>query len=830
MKLLLKNLSALRIAHSALFIALAPSAMMADTTYTWQKQSGAGTGGTDWTSWDDTANWSGGNVPASASDSIADLTAASGQYIALPSSALALKQINMSSTPASFPVLRGDSTVTFHRELRYVYLYAPWSISASSQYAGPRGVQFCGPAQSIKGLPLCFGENHFRFDLYATQAGNVRSENAWRTGDGYMRGNASFAFTFIAPHGSDSDITANWSLTEGSPFLSRAVGQSEHVLSVGTTVTGTGIPAGTWLKRVFPDGTIELSASATETSSSTPLTFAAFNAEVTATFPTIACYTEGYTTTLRVQKYRDEDDIVVSFGNLNRFNASHSFKISTEAGFIPGVAALSSVDKKSQSDVPVTLENCHVRIAGDALGDAKFSIPDAAHTARVSVVTGETRHMGTLATLKGTFVKDGQGTLGVDLSDTAANYTGTLVVDAGTLAITNAGVFVARVVVKNGATLDAPNGLHVGSLEADEGAVVKGGRFYVDTPDFAAFGRATFKGAYMLDATPSGRQLEITLVTGSMERAKLGNEFVSEFSADSLIRVDGSGEVEVLLVGGGGGGGTMWGGGGGGGGVVHREHVLLTNGWYGVAVGAGGHGASAKAALNTSGGDSMFYGITAFGGGAGGTWYTAKDEAGNTRGGSNQSHIGVAGASGGGGGIMYYGAGANRSASGGAGTEGQGFDGGYSFNWCPSGSSAYLVCGGGGGGAAAAGQDAATNSVNGTWYFSGACGGDGIACSITGQEIFYGGGGAGSGNRNALSGSVSARGGAGGGGNGSFAYDTAASPGGDGTDGLGGGGAGGRARYIDADPGLSGRGGNGGRGVVILRYARPVEATMIVLR
>ena len=825
MKHSLKSLSALHIVQFALFIALVPSAMMADTTYTWQKQSGAGTGGTDWTSWDDTANWSGGNVPASASDSIADLTAASGQYIALPSSALALKQINMSSTPASFPVLRGDSTVTFHRELRYVYLYAPWSISASSQYAGPRGVQFCGPAQSISNFPLCFGENHFRFDLYATQAGNVRSENAWRTGDGYMRGNASFAFNFIAPHGSDSDITANWSMTAGSPFLSRASGQAEHILSVGTTVTGAGIPAGTWLKRVFPDGTIELSAAATETSSPTPLTFAAFNAEVTVTFPTIACMTEGYTTTLRVQKYRKEDNIEVLFGNLTRFSAAHTFKISTETGFAPGVAALKGVNKGSQTDVGVTLENCHVRIAGDAFGYAKFSVPDAAHTARVSVVTGETRHMGTLAILKGTFVKDGQGTLGVDLSDTAANYTGTLVVDAGTLAITNAGVFVARVVVKNGATLDAPNGLHVGSLEADEGAVVKGGRFYVDTPDFAAFGRATFKGAYMLDATPSGRQLEITLVTGSMERAKLGNEFVSEFSADSLIRVDGSGEVEALLVGGGGGGGSMWGGGGGGGGVVHRERIFLTNGWYGIAVGAGGLGATAKAVLNTSGGDSAFYGLTAFGGGAGGTYHNAKDEYGNPRG-SNQGHLGVAGGSGGGGGTMYFGQGLDRSAVGGTGTEGQGFAGGRSYNWCPSGNYNYMVCGAGGGGAGAAGQNATTNGV----YFVGACGGDGIACAITGQEVFYGGGGAGSGNRYALSGSVSARGGAGGGGNGSMAYNQAAVSGGDGTDGLGGGGAGGRANNMDVDPGLAGRGGNGGRGVVILRYARSVEATTIVIR
>ena len=793
----------------------------ADSGGTWVKRVGVGTGGTDWTSWNDTANWDGGTVASgSGSTAVANISAAANQYIEIPS---ALSIYTLTGVSGNPPVVSGDGVLSIYRSLSNVYLYAPFALKCTSEYAGPASVQFCGPCTSMSGkTPLFSGVSKFRTDLYATSAGETRSETIWPCPlDNW--GGASFHF--IAPHGSDAAITANWSLTKDSPFLSRAAGQAEHVLSVGTAVSGTGIPEGTFLKRVFPDGSIELSAAAIATSASTALTFAAFNSEMTATIDGNIYRgpsgSGGNTTcTLYVQKYREEDEFTVSAQLLRSENSSKwFFKVATENGFLPGVLSITGVQINNGGDpLKVTLENCHIKIAGDSFADANFLLPGSAHTARLTVAGGESHSMGTLSSLKGTLVKDGAGTLVADLSDTAADYTGTLMVDAGTFSITNAGVYIAHVVIKSGATLDAPNGLHVGTLEAEEGAIIKGGRFYIDTPNFAAFGSATFKGAYMLDSTPSGRQMEISLVNGLMDCRKLGNDFVSTFSANSLIRVDGSGEVEVLLVGGGGGGGTMWGGGGGGGGVVHRERVLLTNGWYGVAVGAGGLGSSARFTLNTSGGDSMFYGITAFGGGAGGTYFTAKNESGATRGGGDNGHLGVPGGSGGGGGIMYPANGQDRSAAGGAGVEGQGHDGGKSFNY----SSSFLA-GGGGGGAGSAGQNAATNSVG---DFVGSCGGAGVMCAITGAEVYYGGGGGGAGNRTAEAGS--GLGGVGGGGDGSFGSGRAR--GGAGTDGLGGGGGGGRATTIDGDPQYSGGGANGGRGVVILRYARPVEATTIVIR
>ena len=208
-----------------------------------------------------------------------------------------------------------------------------------------------------------------------------------------------------------------------------------------------------------------------------------------------------------------------------------------------------------------------------------------------------------------------------------------------------------------------------------------------------------------------------------------------------------------------------------------------------------------------------------------GTYFSAKDAAGNMRNGNNNSCLGADGASGGGGGTIYYATGSNRSKAGGHGIAGQGSDGGKSFNWCPA-DGRYVICGGGGGGAGAVGQDAGTNSLG---QITGACGGAGVPCAITGEEVYYGGGGGGSSDWTIVGGSC--QGGVGGGGKGAFAMRaTSVAPGQNGTDGLGGGGGGGGARDIDYDPGEAGRGGDGGRGVVILRYARIKKGIVVSFR
>ena len=218
--------------------------------------------------------------------------------------------------------------------------------------------------------------------------------------------------------------------------------------------------------------------------------------------------------------------------------------------------------------------------------------------------------------------------------------------------------------------------------------------------------------------------------------------------------------ISYLIVGGGGGGGNAVyavdnGGGGGAGGFLTGTSTLSLGSTYAVTVGAGG-------ANTVKGSNSVAVGVTAIGGGFGGT---------------DSVTAGGSGGSGGGG------AGIGVTA-GGSGTAGQGNNGG-------AGSSSY---GGGGGGSSAAGTGGPSGSTGGP-------GGNGNASSITGSSVTYAGGGGGGG------GSARAAGGTGGGGQGgggSGQLPTA------GTANLGGGGGGGTGNDASNSGGAS-----GGSGVVI---------------
>jgi hypothetical protein len=190
-------------------------------------------------------------------------------------------------------------------------------------------------------------------------------------------------------------------------------------------------------------------------------------------------------------------------------------------------------------------------------------------------------------------------------------------------------------------------------------------------------------------------------------------------SNDTFIVPAGITLVEVLVVAGGGGSGGAgssgyYGGGGGGGGVIYNLSYFVTPGSsIAVVIGVGGAAGIQNGDLGYKGGNgsnSSFGTLVAVGGGGGG---------GGGSGGANIA--GIAGGSGGGG-ALYDG-------GGGAGTVGQGNKGGTVIG----------QCGAGGGGAGSVGGNG-----TGTKYSSGygGSGGYGLAYSINGTKVYYGGGGA----------------------------------------------------------------------------------------
>lgn len=257
--------------------------------------------------------------------------------------------------------------------------------------------------------------------------------------------------------------------------------------------------------------------------------------------------------------------------------------------------------------------------------------------------------------------------------------------------------------------------------------------------------------------------------------------------------------VRALLVGGGGGGGSWVGGGGGGGGVIDQSSVTVTPGTtYPIVVAGGGKGAlttSANAVYRASiGSNTTALGLTAKGGGSGGSW-TATGTGGATGGGGSYNNT-----------ILSI-------------DSTQGFNGGKdAYN------SGYGYPTGGGGGAGAVGVTGTiTTNVSGQ---SGA-GGAGKASDITGSTVRYGGGGGGGCHNNSTYPCTAGSGGAGGGGAGATYVSNSTNTvtkGSNGSENTGGGGGGSGAPSTNT-AGNDSQGGEGGSGVVVISYITAFTVT-----
>ena len=204
-----------------------------------------------------------------------------------------------------------------------------------------------------------------------------------------------------------------------------------------------------------------------------------------------------------------------------------------------------------------------------------------------------------------------------------------------------------------------------------------------------------------------------------------------------------TGTVQVLVVAGGGGGAGSHGGGGGAGGVIFNRSVPVSSGTP-ISVTVGGAGAATGyGSFASNGGNSVFGGITATGGGGGGPW----------------DNSGQAGSGGSGGGAGSSSADGSRYVVlGGFGTNGQGFPGGSGRRFNRQGDNQHGSGGGGG-----AGGEGTTHSDDRYEHFT-PDGGPGAATDILGEILYFGGGGGAGPHHNPGGGGAGGIGGGGGGG------------------------------------------------------------------
>ena len=264
----------------------------------------------------------------------------------------------------------------------------------------------------------------------------------------------------------------------------------------------------------------------------------------------------------------------------------------------------------------------------------------------------------------------------------------------------------------------------------------------------------------------------------------------------ALFGANVSAPINVLLVGGGGGGAGNAGAGGGAGGVINVLATIAQGTVYGVTIGNGGIGGSSTSPFSgTNGGNTVFNGLTALGGGAGGAYNTA----------ISTSVNGASGGSGGGGAYYYLSTTILSAVA---------FKATTSWT-APVGvtSVSALVVGGGGTGANNGGNPgpSAGAGAGGVVYNTNYTVTQGNSYSI---QVGGGGGNSVFDALTALAGGNGNANGGSGGGNASATQPTSPSGGYGNNGGSGGGGAGGGAGAVGGSgPGYGGNAGSGGAGI-----------------
>jgi hypothetical protein len=437
-------------------------------------------------SWSDEANWQDRIVPSAMSDVVQIPNNLAAPYYIKADSAISaaiLRDASGSSatytTASVIPYVICDDGVTLNTSsdgstVRGIRLYADLSLPNANGAAHLSSFILCGDVSlSAAGI---FSINMYnvqhRLDMYANAAGETRTlptmpqfRNSWG------------ALLVYAPESSPVDVTGEWATTDKSPYIFRT--GAKHVISAGTTVTGTGIPDGAYVRRVFADDCIELSVAATNTSPSATLVFAAFTPNVTMPIGTLTRNSTG-NSMLRLNKYRAEDTMRCTVGSISDQN--YAFPFDTDSGFFPGTFVFKRiVAVKSR----ISLGDCHMEFAKAESGDSGFlnacvKMEGASKTARLTVLPDVSARICSMTNIIGTLVKDGAGTLVTAFTNAVTKNTGTLVVKEGTFTLVAAEGFtepsyIKTLAISNGATLKLPpNGLKVDTLVFENGAIVSG--------------------------------------------------------------------------------------------------------------------------------------------------------------------------------------------------------------------------------------------------------------------------------------------------------------------------------------------------------------------
>ena len=446
------------------------------TDYAWQPR---GTSVTTAGNWNSSSSWLPSGVPG-AGDKVT--FPAYGSYVLYATSAVPMSvgQLYFSGQKIADASTRfavvSDAALTLSANNTHYNcaIYAP--VTMSSVTMG-RYVSFCDKVSIADGCQYIgnYGRTEFRFDRFAKSSAATRVNDLSQS----RISSATAEICFYGVQALFAPTSSVWSSTAGSPYLSPvSIG---HALPAGTSVACTGVlPPGAFLKRIFPDGTIEVSEPALSTDAAAAISFAAFNPAVRQTF---TLREHAGNITLHANAWTEDDDFLLTVENV-LYTVASRLTIGTSDGCVPARIAFSGAASDATKAVTVALGDCRVELTGTLPGAtngfARVTLTSAAESSvsRLSVPSGMTHSALAFSGLVGVLRKEGGGTFSMRMDEGSDVNTGTLSVADGTLAVTaNSGVVpgVAHVEIASGATLRIPaGGMCANTLSVTAGAKLSG--------------------------------------------------------------------------------------------------------------------------------------------------------------------------------------------------------------------------------------------------------------------------------------------------------------------------------------------------------------------
>lgn len=384
----------------------------------------------------------------------------------------------VSDAGLNFKVSSGNSLVMnphVYANVASASRFTCWTLHLCGDYSSTLSAK-----DSMGQLTLASNDLNHRLDRYANAAGGSRANPM----DISVFYHGAGTYSIFAPQGLAEPVTSSWNQTGGSPFLYPVNSGTIQVFSAGAPVSGEGVPPDTYLKRVFPDGSIELSnpIASDKTKDGNELTFGPLEVSVSQRFDSYTLGGDTGTRTICLNRRGEADQLTMTIGSVwtgNGSTAVWKVSVTDASAYLPGELVLEDTSSFA-SGATFALGTCHVTFAGGTgFPNSPVTLPAAGATAQVTVADGVSVQLGKRVNgLGGSLVKDGAGVLSLALTNGPSLCAGSVTVNAGAVAFIGDAVnqpYVGNLSIADGGRIVlGEGGLRVGAFTASGSVEVSG--------------------------------------------------------------------------------------------------------------------------------------------------------------------------------------------------------------------------------------------------------------------------------------------------------------------------------------------------------------------